>query len=58
MESSDDLIAIVGNECRRKILQLLVLEPHYVSQLSKILDTTVGYLLSETNVRRQRYSYS
>lgn len=35
--SENDFFEIIGNECRRKILQLLVLEPHYVSQLSKIL---------------------
>ena len=50
MESSDDLIAIVGNECRRKILQLLVLEPHYVSQLSKILDKSQPAILKHMKV--------
>lgn len=41
---------IVGNECRRKILQLLVLEPHYVSQLSKILNKSQPAILKHMKI--------
>lgn len=45
-----DYFDIIGNECRRKILRLLVLEPHYVSQLSKILDKSQPAILKHMRV--------
>lgn len=41
---------IVGNECRRRILQLLVLEPHYVSQLSKLLNKSQPAILKHMKI--------
>lgn len=44
------LFDVIGNECRREILRLLVLEPHYVSQLSKILDKSQPAILKHMKV--------
>lgn len=44
------LFEVVGNEIRRKILRLLVLEPHYVSQLSKILDKSQPAILKHMKI--------
>ena len=44
------LFEVVGNEIRRKILRLLVLEPHYVSQLSKILDKSQPAFLKHLKI--------
>lgn len=41
---------VIGNACRRKILNLLVLEPHYVSQLSKILSKSQPAILKHMRV--------
>ena len=45
-----ELFEVVGNEIRRKILRLLVLEPHYVSQLSKILDKSQPAILKHMKI--------
>jgi len=45
---------IVGNECRRKILQLLVLEPHYVSQLSKLLNKSQPAILKHMKILEEK----
>ena len=40
----------VGNSCRRMILHLLVNEPHYVSQIAKILDLSQPAVLKQMKI--------
>ncbi len=49
-DDKSDLFEIIGNEARRKILRLLVLEPHYVSQLSKLLDKSQPAILKHMKI--------
>ena len=49
-DDKSDLFEIVGNEARRKILRLLVLEPHYVSQLSKLLNKSQPAILKHMKI--------
>lgn len=49
-DAKSDLFEIVGNEVRRKILRLLVLEPHYVSQLSKLLNKSQPAILKHMKI--------
>ena len=49
-DDKSDLFEIVGNEARRKILRLLVLEPHYVSQLSKLLKISQPAILKHMKI--------
>lgn len=49
-DDASDLFEIVGNEVRRKILRLLVLEPHYVSQLSKLLNKSQPAILKHMKI--------
>ena len=44
------LLEAIGNSCRRRILELLVNEPHYVSQIAKILQITQPAVLKQMNV--------
>lgn len=53
-DDKSDLFEIVGNEVRRKILRLLVLEPHYVSQLSKLLDKSQPAILKHMKILEDR----
>jgi len=45
MRSVDNVLQIVGNETRRKILTLLSEEPQYISQIAKKLDVTQPAIL-------------
>jgi len=45
MEHTDQLLKIVGNETRRKILALLSEKPHYIMEISKKLDVTQPAIL-------------
>lgn len=45
-----DLWDIVGGTTRRKILDLLISEPHYVSQLAKILDKSQPAILKQMKI--------
>ncbi|MHA2364540.1 MAG: ArsR/SmtB family transcription factor [Candidatus Hodarchaeales archaeon] len=45
---------IIGNECRRKILRLLVLEPHYVSQLSKLMNKSQPAILKHMKILEEK----
>ncbi len=45
MDSTSELLKIVGNETRRRILTLLSEEPHYILQLSRKLDVTQPAIL-------------
>ena len=53
-DDKSDLFEIVGNEARRKILRLLVLEPHYVSQLSKLLNKSQPAILKHMKILEER----
>jgi predicted transcriptional regulator len=53
-EEKSDLFEIIGNDARRKILRLLVLEPHYVSQLSKILNKSQPAILKHMKILEDR----
>jgi len=50
MKSVDRVLQIVGNETRRKILNLLSEEPHYISQLAKKLDVTQPAILKHLSL--------
>ena len=45
MERTEQLLEIVGNETRRRILALLSEKPHYISEISKKLDVTQPAIL-------------
>lgn len=45
MSTTDELLKIVGNETRRRILHLLSKEPHYILQLSRKLNVTQPAIL-------------
>lgn len=53
-KNRSDLFEIVGNEARRKILRLLVLEPHYVSQLSKLLNISQPAILKHMKILEEK----
>jgi DNA-binding transcriptional ArsR family regulator len=46
----NQVLEIVGNETRRKILELLSVEPHYISQIAKKLDITQPAILKHLSV--------
>jgi len=50
MRSVDTVLQIVGNETRRKILDLLSGEPHYISQIAKKLDVTQPAILKHLSL--------
>jgi len=50
MKAMDEVLQIVGNETRRKILTLLSEEPHYISQISKKLDVTQPAILKHLSL--------
>jgi len=45
MDTTSELLKVVGNETRRKILSLLSEEPHYILQLSRKLNVTQPAIL-------------
>ena len=45
MEHRDQLLELIGNETRRRILTLLSGKPHYILQISKELDVTQPAIL-------------
>ena len=53
-KNRSDLFEIVGNDARRKILRLLVLEPHYVSQLSKLLGISQPAILKHMKILEEK----
>jgi len=50
MKSMDEILQVVGNETRRKILALLSEEPQYISQISKKLDVTQPAILKHLSL--------
>jgi len=50
MKSMNEVLQIVGNETRRKILALLSEEPHYISQMAKKLDVTQPAILKHLSL--------
>jgi predicted transcriptional regulator len=50
MESVDNLLQMVGNETRRKILTLLSEEPHFISQIARKLDVTQPAILKHLSL--------
>lgn len=50
MKSMNQVLEIVGNETRRKILELLAEEPHYISQIAKKLDVTQPAILKHLSI--------
>ena len=50
MKSMNQVLGIVGNETRRKILELLSEEPHYISQIAKKLDVTQPAILKHLSI--------
>jgi ArsR family transcriptional regulator len=50
MKSMSQVLGIVGNETRRKILELLSKEPHYISQIAKKLDVTQPAILKHLSI--------
>jgi predicted transcriptional regulator len=46
----NQVLGIVGNETRRKILELLAEEPHYISQIAKKLDVTQPAILKHLSI--------
>lgn len=50
MKSMDQILGIVGNKTRRKILELLSEEPHYISQIAKKLDVTQPSILKHLSI--------
>jgi len=50
MKSMDEVLQIVGNETRRRILTLLSEEPHYISQIAKKLDVTQPAILKHLSL--------
>lgn len=53
-ENCTNVLDCLGNSCRREILQLLVNEPHYVSQIAKILDLSQPAVLKQMNILKDR----
>ena len=53
MEPVENVLQIVGNETRRKILTLLSEEPHYISQIAKKLDVTQPGILKHLSLLKQ-----
>lgn len=47
---TESVLHIVGNETRRKILSLLSMEPHYISQIAKKLDVTQPAILRHLQI--------
>jgi len=50
MKSMDEVLQIVGNETRRRVLTLLSEEPHYISQIAKKLDVTQPAILKHLSL--------
>ena len=50
MKSTDEVLQIVGNETRRRILTLLSEEPHYISQIAKKLDVAQPAILKHLSL--------
>jgi len=50
MKSMDEVLQIVGNETRRRMLTLLSEEPHYISQIAKKLDVTQPAILKHLSL--------
>lgn len=50
MKSMGQILEVVGNETRRRILKLLSEEPHYISQIAKKLDVTQPAILKHLAV--------
>jgi len=50
MEPTDNILQIVGNETRRKILSLLSEEPQYISEIAKKLEVTQPAILKHLSV--------
>ena len=50
MDTTSELLRIVGNETRRKILSLLSEEPHYILQLSRKLNVTQPAILKHLDI--------
>jgi len=50
MKSMDEVLQIVGNETRRRILALLSEEPSYISQIAKKLDVTQPAILKHLDL--------
>jgi ArsR family transcriptional regulator len=50
MNTTSELLKIVGNETRRKILSLLSEEPHYILQLSTKLNVTQPAILKHLDI--------
>ncbi len=50
MKSMNQVLGILGNETRRKILGLLSEEPHYISQIAKKLDVTQPAILKHLSI--------
>jgi len=50
MKSMGEVLQIVGNETRRKILTVLSEEPHYISQIAKKLDVTQPAILKHLSI--------
>ena len=53
-ENCTNALDCLGNSCRRRILQLLVNEPHYVSQIAKILDLSQPAVLKQMNLLKDK----
>ncbi len=53
-ENCTNALDCLGNSCRRRILQLLVNEPHYVSQIAKILDLSQPAVLKQMNILKNK----
>lgn len=53
-ENCTNALDCLGNSCRRRILQLLVNEPHYVSQIAKILDLSQPAILKQMNLLKEK----
>jgi len=50
MKPADNILQIVGNDNRRKILSLLSEEPQYISQIAKKLDVTQPAILKHLSL--------
>ena len=53
MDTTSELLRIVGNETRRKILSLLSKEPHYILQLSRKLNVTQPAILKHLDILKK-----
>jgi ArsR family transcriptional regulator len=53
-DNCTNVLDCLGNSCRRQILQLLVNEPHYVSQIAKILDLSQPAVLKQMNILKEK----